>query len=264
MPKPTIESFVTGGAEGAYGVPKWLREAVDTRDRLNVATRSAVAKINEYQGTLRQIENTAVMDAIQRASKGEPLDDLGDKMAEAELEEKRRAALGRALNQALETAGAQLRTLIDQRADDIIRESLQPALTETLEQASKALTGLDGIEVDPSIILAAGSEKQRAAWKGLVAAATRYDAIRAAQLAITRERRAKPLDPALAEFHNFRDLRTPATYSQPQAEFPTEQPQKLVAILRSEFEPWVPTKQEQDEQSRRAAEKDERGAVAVS
>jgi hypothetical protein len=260
MAKPGIEELIAGADAGAYGLPTWLRTALEARDRLTAAASEASARLNEHRGNLQAVHNRTVREAIDRARLNKSFHGITDAVDEVEHEQQRVAVHARVIGQAAETAGAELRSLLDSRADDLIRETLQPALKETMTQAREALAALEGIEIDASVIITAGVEKHRKAWKALTQAAQRYEAIRRAQDVIHRQRRAKPQDPALMLFKDYRDHRTPSVYSAADG-FPKAQPQKLVEIISAGWEPWVPTLAEQNDRARYYVE---RKAAAVS
>jgi hypothetical protein len=243
--------LIAGFDAGAFDLPDEVKQQRSALERVD----NALNEIN-HPRALREVGIRDLEEqTIEAALAGKPLPD-GSVVVEAEAAIRRSEAMLDALRGAKQKLERSVTKAIRAAGEPIIVIYLRSALEETIAEANKVAAVLRGIDVsDVSEV----SPKVRTAWMRMAALSETYVAIRNG-----REDLALPMPQhdrghIFGEFRNARTIwpersgelaRSAAMTTTPRAmtppPWPGAYPQRLLWIVRSEAQPWMPTPQEQD------------------
>jgi hypothetical protein len=229
-----IAAIFEGARAGYYSLPDEVRKANEAasviEERAGITRREWASKQN-----LGRYAETQLVDAIIVAARaGQELPNAVT-VIEAKHEQGLAQITARAFENAARDARDDVVNLISKHLDEINR-ALRDAFATTLQDIRKHASELDGIELDPDVVIAAG-EKTIASWTALQALAGRFDALRAAQRALNNMRRTTD------QHGYFNEFRHPDQFEARQWRNPIE---RVVAIATSDAGAWIPTIEEQD------------------
>jgi hypothetical protein len=169
-------------------------------------------------------------------------------LIEAAVADQAAAEMRTVLSDLLQEAQDDLVTLVMHAADEIIVDHLRPALVETLDQAAQAADKIGNWPIVSEAALTAPQET-REAIIGLGGLAGRYRAVRNAQrcLRIVTPGPRFDTDDVFVELRNLPDVwPNYSSWSSKTAPWPSDPRQRLLWLVTSDAEPWMPTPREQD------------------
>lgn len=235
-----------GAAAGAYTLPDDLL-ALERRARGAVDALAAPDNgptLNRTRGEYHQ----ALVSAIDAGA------ELPDPivLAEAEARDRALAERRRLLVDLAEAAQSSVVAGVQAQADELIVDHLRPALDEALEGAGAVADKL-GATLPTTDELLNGTDANRKAYKTLRALAGRYRALRSAQSLVVAVS-GKPKDDTGGLFVELRNLPdvwpgrraiavNPAAAAPP---WPDDELGRLLWLVTSDAEPWMPTAADQD------------------
>ena len=230
----------SGAASGAYSLPAEVLDAFETLDRLE---QFQIERSERLAPAARQ---ELAAEVVAAAQAGKPLPS-GAGYAKAEQADHVADVRSAVLAEVLEEQGAALVTKFGTLALTIVVEHLRPALAEVVEAARIPAELVAPLGVDAENYLRAPDDVQ-AALLTLRDLTARYRAIRSARAAF---RPFLPLEyDTDGTFGELRSIHIAAPYyRQPNAPtpWPTDPVARLVWLVRSPAEPWMPTPSEQDQ-----------------
>jgi len=235
-------SLFTGHAGGAYTLPDAVLERETRAHRIAEQTRAG-----GMAPTLGDTRARFRADLVAAIDAGAELPDP-IVLRQAAEQDAARDELRRLLVDELESAQTHVVATIQSRGEEIIVEHLRPALEELLEAAATAGEKL-GRHLPTAEAILSAPEPVRKAFQTLGTLAARYHALRTAQGIVVELTAAARFDTRnlFREFRNLPDVWP--QYANPRAEkpWPTTDRGRLLWIVTSGIEAWMPTPEEQDE-----------------
>lgn len=237
-------SLFTGHDAGAYPLPDELLERERRAQRLADELRKPSTDLVLGEARGRFIDD--VLAAIDSGA------DLPDPIVLRQAAEHDAATqeFRRLVDELAESAQTHVVATVQGRGEAIIVDHLRPALEETLTAATSAAEALGRTLPTAESILSA-PEAVRSAFTELGTLANRYRLIRGAQVTVG----SLTTPPAFDTGHVFRELRNlPDVWpqyannlGQHKAPWPEDERGRLLWLVTSAAEPWMPTVEEQDE-----------------
>jgi hypothetical protein len=247
----TGKKLIDGYDAGHFDLPDEVKPQRSALERVDNA-------LNEISSpkTLREIRGRDLKDEmIEAALSGSAFPD-GSAVVEAEAAIKRNEAALAALRDSKQHFEREVARSLRAAGEAIIVVFLRSALEETIAEARKAAGVLRGInDIDVNDV----TPKVRDAWLRMVDLAERYVAIRTGREDLALPMPRHDQGHIFAEFRNARTVwpersaemarsavLTTRRHALTPAPWPDGYPQRLLWIVRSEAQPWMPTPQEQD------------------
>lgn len=234
-------SLFVGHQAGAFTLPDDLVELNTRAARLEAESR--VTRPSRKPAARGEFVN-ALRDAIASGT------DMPDPavLHEAEAHDRALAEMVRILVEETENAQTRVVAGVQRFAETILVDHLRPALEDTLEAATSAAEKLGRTLPTAEGILSA-PDATRKAFQALGALSSRYISLRNAQGVVVELSAGARYDAAnlFREFRNLPDIFP--QYANPRAErpWPTTDRGRLLWIVTSAIEAWMPTPEEQDE-----------------
>lgn len=260
--KLAVDRMVANARAGHFTLP----EEVLSAHRAPQNIRRARGQIDLHHSVAH-----ATSKIVDTARRGDDVTPIVDEIREAVADDEARRTASRALNEAIEEANDYAVQAVVAESTSIINDRLKPALEETLRAAKECAEQLvDHLpEPDPLELLSLGDET-RQAWVRAQDLAERYNAILDAQRVLHTIGVLPKLDETneFGSFTNFaevvqqhRRLDSGHTSEPP---WPSDPAARLLWIVGSDLEPWVPTPDEQDEAYARRREQSPRGVLGMA
>lgn len=246
-----VSKLFAGHDAGFFSLPEELLEQRDAERRVNEAVRSLDAemrKVNPAAVRLRLIE-----EVIAAAGKGPIKTGIGAALVAEQDRLRLMSADHSVLTDArdnLRDGAASVPWVAMRLSEDILALHLRPAMEETLAAVRSGLAIADSVPWGNPRALVRASEEVRAYHELVALAADRYAAIRDAQWRVMALA-GKPSADAYDEFGQLRNLRAlwpqrkaTAETIRGKAPWPEDSLERMVWLVNSDAQPWLPTAQE--------------------
>jgi hypothetical protein len=258
-----VERLINFAEVGEFTLPEKLTEAYEVYQRVR-------AHGDDLEPFTLYHEKLAAADLVAAAHRGEDLDltELGRKFITSRDEGQAHDWSIIIMREALELSTEQAESIIDEMADEIILEHLQPAHKSVLAEAVEVVTAIGAESINEllnsprlAIYDGRGERATRSALRQLAPLADRFSAILAARDRINIAGGVNWSTPRHLEYdldHAFAYVNKPQVLAEgwtlevvthlPRPEIPVDPMEKLVwfATTGQSAEPWLPTTAQQD------------------
>lgn len=246
-----VAKVLTGAFNEHYELPARVVEMAAAVSKLERAGREARIRMNDRSRWPDSVDHALADEAIDVALNEGDLSELVTRSLKARADNDAAVIESRLLGQARERAVSDLRELLVGQSEQIIVECLRPVLDEIVKKTRACAADLEGIEFDADVILTAGNEKQRKAFRTMKELGARYSAIRAAWEGLGNLMPGQTVDAngTWSEFSNPTAFRTPRS-GPAHDPFPSDAAERLLFAVANDLRPWLPLRSEQDEAAR--------------
>ncbi len=175
-----LNTILLGAEQDAYTLPESLHAMLRAEVLIGEQVTEARAELARV-GSVSETTEALAGEVVDAARDGRTVDDLADRIAEAEVAERKARLMLAALEQAQVQAG--YRVITDSAGATIIASHLRPALDELKAQLQKLGPKLAGYDVTAPETFLRAPEATRKAYNDLQDAVARYRAMRNARRA---------------------------------------------------------------------------------